>query len=96
MSTTAHHLPLHLLALAGYRVEEDPDQPGLFAWTRIQGGRTVEGCDASLEDPDLAWEQVRQRVAGLLDDEGVPAQAWNDMLSEQQECLIIEYLGQAS
>ena len=90
----AFELPEELLKQAQYHVGEDPDQPGLYQWTRTEGGVTVGGCDASFSTAEEAWEEVRETVALVLQDEaGFSADEWNALTGEERRLVIHREFG---
>ena len=89
--TSEHELTQDLLELAGYRVDEDVDQQGLFVWTRQEAGRTTGGCDISLDSAEKAWNEVRWIVGEVLRDEAeIGAADWKLMSAEERKRVIIE------
>lgn len=86
-----YELTQDLLELAGYCVNEDADQPGLFLWTHQEAGRTTDGCDISLDTAEEAWNEVRWMVGEVLRDEaGIEADEWKLMSAEDRKRVIIE------
>lgn len=96
MNTTtiiAHEISEDLMKLAGYQVCEDSDQQGYFTWVRAGNGAVKEGCDASFESLEEAWDEVRFIIAERLEDEGLDAEEWNALTAEQRHMAICEHFG---
>ena len=72
-----HQQNRELAAAAGYQVGPDPDQPGRFQWTQREKGRTIAGCDASLDTEEEAWSEVIDLVLNnAIEDSGLTASEW--------------------
>lgn len=91
MTDASYELPQALLAQAGYSVDPDPDQPGLFAWTRREKGELTGGCDTSFDSAEDAWSEVREIVEEVLRDEAfLSAAQWNALSESARQAVIIE------
>lgn len=66
-----------LLALMGFEVVPDVDQPGLWVWTRSQAGRVLEGCEGSFPTAEQAWGDVVGALDDVRDDLGVSQATWD-------------------
>ena len=83
-----------LLTRAQYQVAEDPDQPGLYQWTRQEFGRTVGGAEISMDTPEEAWAEVREIVEDvLLNEADITAEEWNAMPAELRQQIIDAHFG---
>ena len=86
----SYDLPRSTVALFGFVVAADADQPDYFTWTRYEQGRLMDGCDVSFESDDEAWAEATQIVRETLEDEDIPAAVWNAMSEGERQNLVQE------
>ena len=80
------------VALFGFVISPDADQPDYFTWTRYENGRLMDGCDVSFESEDEAWDEATQIAREALENEDISAEVWNILTMEERSKLIQELL----
>lgn len=79
-----------ILAGAGFHVEEDSYQPGMFVWTRRHNGKFIEECDVSFDSAEQAWGAARETFAKILrEDLHISEDQWWAMSAEERMTLAL-------